>query len=239
MIFEVCKLILFCIPAGVTKAIKIVKENDVYKEKEILTFVNYDTDVETLLQTNNNFASQSRKDKTQYNPYEELILGIVEQERKMSEWGLQNIFVAEFEAEYLAFSRIQYFHIKRYVARFFKNYGYLLKLIRDYKYRLQIIDDVLKNGDFTRVINRRLREEIEKENPYGYDSYLATKIQYVLEILKKEGIEVKKELEEANKIMDRMFYLGKEIRADLENKKNENKLDGYIYRMLNCIKTND
>lgn len=238
-ICDVCKLILFCIPAGVTKAIKIVKENDVYKEKEILTFVNYDTDVETLLQTNNNFASQSRKDKTQYNPYEELILGIVEQERKMSEWGLQNIFVVEFEAEYLAFSRIQYFHIKRYVARFFKNYGYLLKLIRDYKYRLQIIDDVLKNGDFTRVINRRLREEIEKENPYGYDSYLATKIQYVLEILKKEGIEVKKELEEANKIMDRMFYLGKEIRADLENKKNENKLDGYIYRMLNCIKTND
>ena len=65
----------------------------------------------------------SRKDKNISNPYSELILSIVEQDRKISEWQLQNIFVIEFETEYGAYSRMEYFNIKRYVARFFKNYA--------------------------------------------------------------------------------------------------------------------
>ena len=32
-------------------------------------------------------------------------------------------FIVEFETEYLAFSRIEYFNIKKYIARFFKNYA--------------------------------------------------------------------------------------------------------------------
>ena len=47
-ICDMCKLILFCIPAGVTTVIKTVKDNNKYKEKEMLSFVNYDTDVENL-----------------------------------------------------------------------------------------------------------------------------------------------------------------------------------------------
>lgn len=238
-ICDLCKLILFCIPAGITTTIKIVKENDIYKEKEALSFINYDTDVDTLLKTNNNFANQSKKDRMQYNPYGELILSIVQQERKMSEWGLQNIFVVEFEAEYLAFSRIQYFHIKRHVAKFFKNYGYLLSQIKDYKYKLEIVDDILKNRDFTKVINQRLREEVGKENRYGYYSYLATKIQYTLEILKKEEIDVEEEIKDANNKINEMLDWGNEVHKWLKSKNNENKLDGYVYQMLNYIKAND
>lgn len=238
-ICDLCKLILFCIPAGIATTIKTIKENDTYKEKECLTFINYDTNVTTLLKTNNYFANQSKKDKTQYNPYGELILNIVEQNKKISEWELQNIFVVEFEAEYLAFSRIHYFNIKRHVARFFKKYSYLLNQIRDYKYRLQIVDDILKNRDFTRVINQRLREEVEKENRYGYDSYLATKIQYTLQILKKEEIEVEDEIKKANAKIAFMYNLGSEIYTELKNKNNENKLDSYIHKMLNCVNTNN
>lgn len=239
LICDLCKLILFCIPAGVTTTIKTMKENNVYKEKEMLTFVNYDTNVDTLLKTNDYFTAQSKRDKTQYNPYADLILNIVEQEKKISEWELQNIFVVEFEAKYLAFSRIEYFNIKRYVAKFFKNYSYLLIQIKDYKYRLQIVDDILKNKDFTRVINQRLREEIGKENRYGYHSYFATEIQYTLEILKKEERNVEEEIKKANAKSHVMFLLGNEIHDKLKKENNENKLDGYIYQMLNCIKTND
>jgi len=238
-ICDICKLILFCIPAGVTNSIKIVKENDTYREKEILSFVNFDTNINTLLKTNNHFANTSKKDKTQYNPYGELILDIVEQDKKISEWELQNVFVVEFEAEYLAFSRIQYFNIKRHVARFFKNYSYLLNNIKDYKYKLQIVDDILKNKDFTKLINQRLREEIGKENLYGYNSYLATKVQYTLEILKKEETDVEEEIKKANSKVDVMYILGNDIHDFLKKKNDDNKLDGYIYKMLNCIKTND
>lgn len=239
-ICDMCRLILFCIPAGVTNIVKTVKENDTYKEKEMLSFVNYDTDVETLLKTNNNFANSSKKDKTQYNPYGELILNIVEQDRKINEWELQNIFVIEFEAEYLAYSRMQYFNIKRHVAKLFKNYSSLLNNINDYKYKLQIIDYILKGKDLTNIINERLRAEIGKENPYGFNSYLATKIQYTLEILKKEDYKsVEDELKKANNKIHVMFTLGNEIHDQLKKDNNANKLDGYIYKMLNCIKTNN
>ncbi len=236
---DMCKLILFCIPAGVTSTIKTIKENDTYKEKEMLTFVNYDTDVETLLKTNNNFTNSSKKDKTQYNPYGELILNIVEQDKKVSEWELQNIFVVEFEAEYLAYSRMQYFNIKRHVAKLFRNHSKLINSISDYKYKLQIIDYILKGKDFTNVINERLRAELGKDNPYGFSSYLATKIQYTLDILKKEEYSMEDELKRANNKAHVMYTLGNEIHDELKKDNNANKLDGYIYKMLNCIKTNN
>ncbi|MBO5348782.1 MAG: type I-B CRISPR-associated protein Cas8b1/Cst1 [Clostridia bacterium] len=239
-ICDLCKLILFCIPAGVTSINKIIKENDTYKEKEMLSFVNYDTDVETLLKTNNSFTNNSKKDKTQYNPYGELILNIVEQNKKVSEWELQNIFVIEFEAEYLAFSRMQYFNIKRHVTKLFKNHSNLINSINDYKYKLQIIDYILKGKDFTNVINERLRSEIEKEKLYGFNSYVATKIQYTLEILKKEECKsMEDEIKNANKKSHFMYTLGNDIHDELKKSNNENKLDGYIYKMLNCIKTNN
>ena len=238
-ICDLCKLILFCIPAGVTSATKTVKENDTYREKEMLTFINYDTDLETLLTTNENFKNSSKREKMLYNPYSELILNIVEQDKKISSWELENIFVVEFEAEYLAFSRIQYFNIKRNVAKFFKDYSELLNSIKDYKYKLELVDYILKGKDFTKVINERLRSEIGQEHMYGFSSYLATKIQYTLEILKKEDFDVKEELRKANGAIHYMYTLGNNIHDELKRNNNENKLDGYIYKMLNCIKTNN
>ena len=238
-ICDLCKLILFCIPAGVTSVIKTVKENNTYKEKELLSFINYDTNIDTLLKTNNSFTNDSSKDKTQYNPYSELILNVVGQNQKISDWELQNIFVVEFEAEYLAYSRMHYFNIKRHVARLFRSYSKLIDSIKDYKYKLQIVDYILENRDFTNLINERLRGEIAKENQYGFNSFIATKIQYTLNILKKEEYSVDDEIKNANKKSHLMFTLGNDIHDELKKSNNDNKLDGYIYKMLNCIKTNN
>ena len=236
---DICKLILFCIPAGITSITKTVKENGQYREKEMLSFVNYDTDVEELKKYNDNFGMGRKIDKNIDNPYSELILNIVEQDKKISEWQLQNIFVVEFEAEYLAFSRMEYFNIKRYVAKFFKDYAKSkLNTITDYRYKLEIVDAILKNKDIEYIVNRRLREDLQKDIRNGYQSYLAIQVKTTLEILKKEEENLKEKIEKANKKLKVMFSLGNDIYSQLKKDKNENKLDGYIYKMLNSIKGN-
>lgn len=242
-ICDVCKLLLFCTPAGITTVTKTIKENTMngisYKEKEVYSFVNYDTDVKTLLRTNNSFAMDSRKDKNMSNPYSELILNIVDQDKKISEWQLQNIFVIEFETEYGAYSRMEYFNIKRYVARFFKNYAEeTFNQITDYKFKIEIVDYILKNKDISKIINERLQEEIRKDRKFGFNCYLATKVKTYLEILKKEGQDMNEQIKSANAKLHVMFTLGNEIYDELKKQNNENKLDSYIYKMLNCIKGN-
>ena len=238
---DLCKLILFCVPAGITSISKIVKENKLgkmeYKEKEILSFVNYDTDTNMLLKVNNNFKETSRLDKSTSNPYGDLILNIVTQEKQVSEWQLQNIFVVEFETEYLAYSRMEYFNIKRHIAKFFKQYANsTLNLIKDYKYKLEIIDYILKNKDIKYIINERLRENLKEENPYSYNSYLATKIRLDINLLKKEENGVEEKIKKNNAKLNVLYNLGTEIHEELKRNNEANKLNGYTYKLLNCIK---
>ncbi|MCI9365666.1 MAG: type I-B CRISPR-associated protein Cas8b1/Cst1 [Clostridia bacterium] len=236
---DLCKLILFCIPAGITTISKIVKEQGqtIYREKEMLSFVNYDTDIQTLLKTNNFFAIKSKKDKNIENPLNDLILNIVEQDSKISRWQLENIFVIEFETEYGAYSRMQYFNIKRHVANFFILYGNsMLNTIKERNYKLQIIDYILKDKDIKYVINDKLKEELSKDNSFGFNSYMATKIRMTLKLLKKEE-NMEAEVKKNNAKISVLYNLGIEIHEKLKAKKEENKLNGYTYKMLNSIKT--
>lgn len=236
-ICDMCKLILFCIPAGITNISKVIKENGEYKEKRLLSFVNYDINVENLLKTNNNFMNNSKFENGAENPYASLILNIIEQDKKISEWQLQNIFVVEFEAEYGAFSRVEYFNIKRYVAQFFKNYAEkYLSRITDYRYKLQIVEYILKNKDIKYIINDRLRDELNKDKPNGYNSMLAIQTRLILNLLKKERIGVE-EIKNNNKKLYVLYNLGIQIHEELKKTGEENKLSGYTYKMLNSIKT--
>ena len=240
-ICDVCKLILFCIPVGISTISKTTKENingqAVYREKEVNSFINYDTSVEELLRTNNYLSQISSKDKTIYNPYEDLILNIVEQEKSISAWQLENIFIVEFETEYLAYSRMEYFNIKRYIAKFFIKYSKnTLNLIKDYRYKIQIMDYILKNKDIKFIINNRLREELTKENRNGFNTYIATKIRLILNLLKKEDIGMDERIKKNNDKLYVLYNLGVSIHEELKAKKEENKIDGYTYKMLNSIK---
>ena len=235
-ICDICKLILFCIPAGITTITKTVKENGDYKEKQLLSFVNLDTSIDKLYKTNMNFGNKSRYENKEGNPYTELILDIVEQDKQISTWQLENIFVVEFEAEYGAYSRIEYFNIKRYVSRFFTQYSEqtLLK-IRDYRYRLQIVDNVLKNKDIKYAINDRLRDELNKENTNGYNSFLATRVRMILNLLKKEDIKME-EIKKSDAKLKVLYNIGIQMHEELKRTGEENKIDGYTYKMLNSIK---
>ena len=152
-------------------------------------------------------------------------------------WQLENIFVVEIEAEYGAYSRIEYFNIKRYMSMFFTRYAEkTLSKIWDYRYRLQIVDYIMRNKDIKYIINDRLRDEIKKgEKKNGYNSFLATQVRMILNTLKKEG----KEVEDIKKNNDKLYViynLGVQIHSELKNKGEDNKLDGYTYKMLNSIK---
>lgn len=239
-ICDVCKLILFCIPAGMTTITKTIKENGEYREKQLLSFVNYDVGVDMLYKTNINFGNKSRYENRGENPFSELLLDIVEQNKQIGIWQLENIFCVELEAEYGAYSRIEYFNIKKYMAIFFTVYAErTLSKILDYKYRLQIMDYIMKNKDIKYIINDRLRDEIKKnERKNGYNSFLATQLRMILNVLKKEG----KEVENIKKNNDKLYViynLGVQIHAELKSKGEDNKLDGYTYKMLNSIKAED
>ena len=241
-ICDVCKLILFCIPAGMTTITKTEKDIDkgkwIYKEVSILSFVNYDTGIDRLYKTNINFGNKSRYANRNENPYSELILDIVEQDEQVSMWQLENIFVVEFDANYeKKYSRIEYFNIKRYMSIFFTQYAEkTLSKIWDYRYRLQIVDYIMKNKDIKYIINDRIRDEMLKgEKKNGYNSFLATQVRMILNTLKKEG----KEVEDIKKNNDKLYViynLGVQIHSELKSKGEDNKLDGYTYKMLNSIK---
>lgn len=240
-ICDVCKLMLFCTPAGITSITKTVKENEngnaVYKEKQVYSFVNYDTNIRQLLQINRNFSNQAKLDKSSENPYQELILDIVKQEKQVSKWQLENIFVVEFEAEYLAYSRMEYFNIKRHVAEFFKNYSEKsLDKIKNYRFKLQIVDYILKNKELKYAINDRIRQELTKENSYGYECFLATRVRLELNLLRKGELEVKSIIEKNNNKLKVLYSLGMQIHEELKRKGEDNKLNGYTYKMLNSIK---
>ena len=235
-ICDVCKLILFCIPAGVTSIIKTVKDNGEYKEQNVYSFVNYDTNITELIKTNNNFRDRSKKEKTNYNPYAEIILDIVDQNKQISNWQLENIFVVEFDAEYRAFSRMEYFNITRPVAEFFTKYAIdSLNKIKDYKYRVQVVDYILKNKDTKMIINNRIRDNFTNDIKNNMDSYYATKARMDINLL-KEGDKNMEDIEKNNKKLGAIYNIGIATREKFKQKNMENKLDGYIYKMLNCIK---
>ena len=241
-ICDICKLILFCIPVGISTISKTIKENVngqvVYREKEINSFVNYDTSVEELLRTNNYLSQISAKDRSVYNPYEDLILNIVDQEKNISEWQLENIFIVEFETEYLAFSRIEYFNIKRYIAKFFIDYSKkTVSLIKDYRYKIQLMDYILKNKDIKFIINNRLREELTKDIRSGFNTFIATKIRLILNLLKKEDMGMDERIKKNNAKLNVLYNLGVSIHEELKAKNEDNKIDGYTYKMLNSIKS--
>lgn len=248
-ICDLCKLILFCIPAGVTNIIKIERQNEdgkqVYKEKEIYSFINEDTDVENLLKINTSFKQKSKKDRAEYNPYSQIILDIVDQNKVISDYQLQNIFFVEFESEYLAYSRMEYFHISRYALKFLKNYSEdIIGKILDYKFKLQLVDCILKNKSISNIINDRLRIVINDQNSKnlnilgGFNCLEAARANLTLNLLKK-GVNDMEEIKKQNSKLWSLYHAGQDIRKKCVDDNTDNKLTSYAYRMLNSVKANN
>ena len=240
LICAICKLILFCTPAGV-----IQTKDDSYNsdDKQFYRFVNIDGDIDDIYKSNN-YLRIKRECET---PFNELIQDIVCDNIKKSEWILGNILFLEFKISANQGRKkcvLNYFNMPTYLAKFFVNEdgknSKLIQSIYNQKFKANVVDILLKNRDLKHLINISLRERI-KENLEDSkkikistsDCYKAIKVRALINSYKKGiyGMNDKK--------LNVVKYAGHEIRDYYvnDNAKNvKNKINGIAYKLLNAIK---
>lgn len=231
-ICDICKLILFCTPAGAT----LVRKNYIQNgDNEFYSFVNMDTSVKELFDINNNFRNRRDKEIS----YEGLIIDIVGENKKKSEWQLKNILFVEFKASVDAKKCIMnYFNMPTYLAKFFSSESQLLDSVKDKNLKASLIDIILKEKDLKFLIQDKLRIKMSQviESNKGFttlssDIYKLIKIRYVLNCYKKGGTE-----KVDDKKLKSIRYAGREIRDYYESINSKNKINGIAYKLLNTAK---
>ncbi len=231
-ICDLCKLILFCTPAGATLVRKKYIQNE---DNEFYSFVNLDTSINDLF--NKNLIFKSKRDSE--TPYEELIIDIVGENEEKSKWQLENILFVEFKASVDSKKcKMNYFNMPTYLAKFFSKESKKLNSIKDRNLKASLIDNILKEKDLKYLIGKKLRENIsDKINStklsytLSSDIYKTINIRYTLDYYKKGGIEKVDE----NKLKA-IRYAGRDIHDYYVQNNSENKLDGIAYRLLNAAK---
>lgn len=243
-ICDVCKLILFCTPAGATYTRKNYLINE---ENEFYLFVNMDASINELYERNNSLKAQKSEssDSKDENPFNHLIKSIVEENKLKSEWQLRNILFVEFKASIDAKKcKINYFNIPTYLAKIFVDENTKIQNIYDYKFKSSVLDLLLKNRDLKHLINNTLRNKVKndmesnnKSNISGIDCFRVVQLRALINSYKKGAYKMdNKNLENNYKKLRIIYYLGCDIHDYFVNKNSKNKIDGVIYKLLNSVK---
>lgn len=245
-ICDICKLILFCIPAGATYTRKNYLINE---ENEFYLFVNMDTSINELFERNNSLKAQKSEysDSKDENPFNQLIKSIVEENTLKSEWQLRNILFVEFKASIDSKKcKINYFNIPTYLAKFFtdKYANKKIQSIYDYKLKSNVLDLLLKNRDLKHLTNNILRNKVKndmesnnKSNISGIDCFRVVQLRALINSYKKGVYKMdSKNLEKNDEKLRIIYYLGCDIHDYFVNKNSKNKIDGVSYKLLNSVK---
>ena len=231
-ICDLCKLILFCTPAGATLVRKKYIQNE---DNEFYSFVNLDTSIDDLFNKNLMFRSKRDTDT----PYEDLIVDMVGENKEKSTWQLENILFVEFKASVDAKKcKLNYFNMPTYLAKFFNKESEKLSNIKDRNLKASLVDSILKEKDLKYLIGEKLREKISYKidsTKVSYtlssDIYKVINIRYTLDYYRKGG---KKLMDDKKLKVAR--YAGRDIHDYYVKTNSENKLDGIAYRLLNAAK---
>ncbi|VHX70608.1 CRISPR-associated protein, CXXC-CXXC [Clostridioides difficile] len=236
-ICDICKLILFCTPAGATYTRKNYLINE---ENEFYLFVNMDTCINELFERNNSLKAQKSEysDSKEENPFNQLIKSIVEENTLKSEWQLRNILFVEFKASIDSKKcKINYFNIPTYLAKFFVKENKKIQSIYDYKLKSNVLDLILKSKDLKHLINNTLRnivksnlESNNKSNISGLSCFNVVQLRTILNNYKR-GV-YKMDYKKLRKI----YESGCEIHDYYIDKNAKNKIEGITYKILNLIK---
>ncbi|HBF4489470.1 TPA: type I-B CRISPR-associated protein Cas8b1/Cst1 [Clostridioides difficile] len=245
-ICDICKLILFCTPAGATYTRKNYLINE---ENEFYLFVNMDTSINELFERNNSLKDQKSEysDSKDENPFNQLIKSIVEENTLKSEWQLRNILFVEFKASIDSKKcKINYFNIPTYLAKFFtdKYANKKIQSIYDYKLKSNVLDLLLKNRDLKHLINNILRNKVKndmesnnKSNISGIDCFRVVQLRALINSYKKGVYKMdSKNLEKNDEKLRIIYYLGCDIHDYFVNKNSKNKIGGVSYKLLNSVK---
>lgn len=245
-ICDICKLILFCTPAGATYTRKNYLINE---ENEFYLFVNMDTSINELFERNNSLKAQKSEysDSKDENPFNQLIKSIVEENTLKSEWQLRNILFVEFKASIDSKKcKINYFNIPTYLAKFFtdKYANKKIQSIYDYKLKSNVLDLLLKNRDLKHLTNNILSNKVKndmesnnKSNISGIDCFRVVQLRALINSYKKGVYKMdSKNLEKNDEKLRIIYYLGCDIHDYFVNKNSKNKIDGVSYKLLNSVK---
>lgn len=235
-ICDICKLILFCTPAGVTIVNKRYLTNE---ENEFYSYLNVDTSLKELY--NRNVSLRIRRDNDE-NPFGETILDIAEENKKKSEWQLQNILFVEFKGSIDAKkSKLNYFDMPVYLAKFISKEYRLIKFIYDTNLKNGVMDYILREKDLKFLIFSKLRDYLEEEskgmikfNRNTIDVFKIVKIRAFLQVYKKGGNKVNKKVLHFR--LDEIRKMGLAVRAEYIKRDGKNKIVSNGYRLLNLIK---
>lgn len=232
-ICDVCKLVLFCTPAGSVYMRKnYIKDSD----NEFYGFVNMDTCIEELYSCNHILRQNSNKD----NPFNEFIVDMISENVRKSKWQLENVLFVEFKASIGKKKCIMnYFNMPMYMLNFFTNEekNKTISSIKNGRLKAAIVDAIFKNEDLLKLINDGLRDKVkdimEGKNKVivrEYDYYLAVKARYFLNQYKggKNSMDDKK--------LRVVYYSGRDIHDYFKKNNSENKINSIAYRLLNTSK---
>nr|WP_243240416.1 type I-B CRISPR-associated protein Cas8b1/Cst1 [Clostridium cibarium] len=228
-ICPLCKLVLLCTPAGCTEVFKGYL-SDKY-DKKYYGFVSMDGDLYELIKQNNNFRKTSKRGAA----FEEFILDSIKKNKKISTWQLENILYIEFNADYRSKnSKLNYYNIPTYLARFLRDNSGMFDKIVNYKERMKVFDIILQRKDLKHIIDLELRESIKGD---GYNNTMPLiKIRNYLKQYKGGCKSVDKI---ASKNLSFLYFQGLDISKIYKNSNSENKIPGLSYRLLNAAKADN
>lgn len=229
----ICKLILFCTPAG---TIGIDKKYLNSNEQIFYSFVNIDGDIDDIYKYNNHLKMRRMSE----NPFDDLIQDIVKENVNKSKWILENILFIEFKISANQGGKkciLNYFNMPTYLAKLFESEGRIIQSIYNLRFKANVVDSLLKNKDLKYLISKSLRaklkdnlDEGKKINISSNDIFKSIKIRVLIDSYKKGVYEMNdKKLREARDS-------GCKIREFYKDKNSENKINGVVYKLLNAIK---
>ncbi len=231
-ICPVCKLVLFCTVAGTTKIIKnYLGSNYDLNEKLYYGFVSIEGNLDELIKENNTFKNFNSREVS----FEGWLLDSLSNEKKRSNWQLQNILYVEFNADYESKnSKLNYYNIPNYLAKFLRDDFALIESIKNFNERAKIFDWIISGKDLSNLIDAELRTQIKGE--YGNSNILSViKIRSLLKKYKEKG-RCEEVDRNACKNISWLYKEGAEIALAYKKTGSENKIAGISYRLLNSVK---
>lgn len=239
-ICPLCKFILFCTPAGCAKIVKKYMDDKFdYNDKLYYGFISIDGSLSELIKQNDYFMDISSKNGV----FETYLLDAVNRNHKISEWQLQSILYVEFNIDYdTKSSKLNYFNIPTYLAKFLRNDSRILENIKDPAERMRAFDAILKRSDLKHIIDFKLRtivNEIRKRENLAGSAFalsIIIKLIYLRNYIKQYKRGCSKVDVSSIKCIDAVYFQGIGIADVYKQKNNENQLTGISYKLLNAAK---
>jgi CRISPR-associated protein Cst1 len=244
-ISSLAKLILFLAPAGVAVYYKKEGFENIGDIKQYVGFVQMESSFLEILEKNDSFKNL-KKNKS---PFDRIASKLVQGLKKESEFLLRHMFFLEFTSEYQTKkTRLQYYHLPDYLARFFIDYAKDLDRIHPYDFREQFVQYLLRGADPVSMIFKYIRYLIN-ENLDGYGALMMVLLRHRIRHLKKGE---KEAMDEKDKKVYVLYKIGQEVRRSIENEISsrkehtdsyvasaQKKVNGIAYRLLNLVNSGD